>query len=128
MCIRNRPDSSLTFQPEPLNPATDKTDWIGAISLSGSGAPVIATATAREVKLASGATLPFPGGASNTPPTTQGILAVDFSYDFKTDLVLAGDGGVRLFRQDSPTAFTDVTSETKLPVTVLNSKYTAAWA
>jgi len=119
------PDTGITFKPESLT--ADKTDWIGAISLSGEGAPVIATATAREVKLASGATLPFPGGASNTPPTTHGILPVDFSYDFKTDLVLAGDGGVRLFRQDSPSAFTDVTAETKLPTTILNSKYTGAW-
>ena len=121
------PDLSTTFKAEPVSSATDKTDWIGAISLSGQGAPVVATAAAREVRLASGATIPFPGGASNTPPTTQGILPVDFSYDFKTDLVLAGAGGVRLFRQDSPSSFTDVTAETKLPATVVNRKYTAAW-
>lgn len=119
------PDTGITFKPETL--AADKTDWIGAISLSGQGAPVTATASAREVKLASGATLPFPGGPSNTPPTSQSILPVDFTYDFKTDLVLAGDGGVRLFRQDSPTTFTDVTSETKLPPAILNGKYTGAW-
>jgi len=50
------PDLAIEFKPEPLNSATDKTDWVGAISLSGQGAPVIATATAREVKLASGDT------------------------------------------------------------------------
>jgi Flp pilus assembly protein TadD len=122
------PDLSTTFKPEPIKPAADKTDWVGAISLSGQGAPVIATAMAREVKLVSGATLPFPGGSSNIPPTMQAILSVDFNYDFKTDLVLAGDGGVRLFRQDSPASFTDITSETKLPATVVNAKYTAAWA
>ncbi|HYV14294.1 MAG TPA: FG-GAP-like repeat-containing protein [Pyrinomonadaceae bacterium] len=121
------PDTGITFKLESLNPATDNADWVGAISLSGEGAPVITTANAREVRLQSGATIPFPGGTSNTPPTIQGILPVDFSYDFKTDLVLAGDGGVRLFRQDSPTAFTDVTSETKLPPTILNGKYTGAW-
>jgi tetratricopeptide (TPR) repeat protein len=121
------PDTGITFKPESLNPAADNADWVGAISLSGEGAPIITTANAREVRLRSGATLPFPGGTSNTPPTTQGILPVDFSYDFKTDLVLAGNGGVRLFRQDSPTAFTDVTSETKLPPTILNGKYTGAW-
>ena len=49
------PDHRITFRPEPLNSTTDKADWIGAISLSGEGAPVIATATAREVRLASGA-------------------------------------------------------------------------
>jgi len=123
------PDTGLTFKPEPVKDANQsQQNWIGAISLSGSGAPVIATATAREVGLTSGATLPFPGGAANTPPSAQAILPVDFSYDFKTDLVLAGDGGVRLFRQDSPSTFTDVTAETKLPANVINGKYTAAWA
>ncbi|HEX6719880.1 MAG TPA: FG-GAP-like repeat-containing protein [Pyrinomonadaceae bacterium] len=123
------PDTGLTFKTEPVKDANQsQQDWIGAISLSGSGAPVIATASAREVHLTSGATLPFPGGASNTPPSAQAILPVDFNYDFKTDLVLAGDGGVRLFRQDSPSAFTDVTAETKLPATVINRKYTAAWS
>jgi hypothetical protein len=43
-------------------------------------------------------------------------------------VVLAGEGGVRLLRQDSPSAFKDVTSETKLPASVLNAKYTGAWA
>jgi len=122
------PDTGITFKPEPLNLTADKTDWIGAIYLSGQGAPVIATANAREVRLASGPSFPFPAGATNTPPTVNSILPVDFSYDFKTDLVLAGDGGVRLFRQDSPSAFTDVTAETKLPATVINGKYIAAWA
>ncbi len=112
------PDTGIAFKSEPLNLATDKTDWIGTISLSGQGAPVVATASAREVRLASGATIPF--GA-------QAVLPVDFNYDFKTDLVLAGDAGVRLFRQDSPSAFTDVTADTKLPASVINRKYSGAW-
>jgi tetratricopeptide (TPR) repeat protein len=120
-------DTAITFKPEPIAGAS-RADWIGAISLSGEGAPVVATATAREVRLTSGATFPFPGGPSNVAPKENAILAVDFSYDFKSDLVLAGDGGVRLFRQDSPSAFNDVTAETKLPAAVVNRKYTGAWA
>ncbi|HSL55800.1 MAG TPA: tetratricopeptide repeat protein, partial [Pyrinomonadaceae bacterium] len=119
------PDLATTFASESL--AADKTDWIGAIFLSGEGAPVIATASAREVRFASGASFPFPAGAANTPPTSKSILPVDFSYDFKTDVVLAGEGGVRLLRQDSPSAFTDVTSATKLSATIVNGKYTGAW-
>ena len=122
-------DTNLTFKPAaiPDVPAT-RADWVGAISLSGSGAPVVATASAREVRLASGASFPFPSGASNTPPTTHAILPVDFNYDFKTDIVLGGDGGVRLFRQESPAAFTDVTAQTKLAPAIVNSKYTGAWS
>ncbi len=122
-------DTGITFKPEPVkNPDLPQQNWIGAISLSGSGAPVTAVASASEVRFASGARLPFPSGASKAPPTPQSILPVDFNYDFKTDIVLAGEGGVRLFRQDSPAAFTDVTANTKLPATVINRKYIAAWA
>jgi len=53
-------------------------------------------------------------------------LQVDFNYDFKTDFVLAGAGGVRLFRQDTPSAFTDVTIQTKLPKSVINAHYIRA--
>jgi hypothetical protein len=119
-------DTALTFTPE-QSAGAEQADWIGAISLSGSGAPSIATATAREVRLTSGATFPFPGGSLNLPPEPNAILPVDFSYDFKTDLVLAGDGGVRFFRQESPTSFTDVT-QTALDTRVANLRYLGAWA
>jgi len=129
------PDMDLTFEPQTDTEKTHQAgkalkpaDWIGAIALSGSGAPVLATATGREVRLASGPTLPFPGGPTNKPPSIDGVLPIDFSYDFKTDLVLAGAGGVRLFRQDSPSAFVDVTSDTKVSPAVLNGDYSGAWA
>ncbi|HEX5832366.1 MAG TPA: FG-GAP-like repeat-containing protein [Pyrinomonadaceae bacterium] len=121
-------DTAIKFEPRTNTDDTDKADWVGAIALSGTGGAVVATATAREVKLASGATLPFPGGAANTPPAIDGVLAIDFSYDFKTDLVLAGAGGVRFFRQDSPASFVDVTAETKLPAAVVNGDFNGAWA
>ena len=85
-------------------------------------------ANGREVQLSSGAKFPFPGGASNAPPQPEGIIPLDFNYDFKTDLVLAGAGGVRLFAQDSPSSFRDVTAQTKLPKSVVNAPYTGAWA
>jgi tetratricopeptide (TPR) repeat protein len=100
--------------------------WIGAVSLSDEGAPVIAVADSHSVKLATGAEFPFPGRSADLQP--ESILPVDFNYDFKTDLVLAGEGGVRFQRQESPASFTDVTAQTKLPPAVLNSAYTGAWA
>ncbi len=123
------PDLALRFDPKPLADAGSRHwSWIGAIQLGSAGAPAIAEADGREVHLSSGATLPFPGGPSATPPSPEGILQVDFNYDFKTDLVLAGAGGVRFFRQDSPSAFTDVTAQTKLPKSVIDGRYTGAWA
>ena len=89
--------------------------WIGAVSLSGAGAPVVAVANHHSVRLATGAAFAFPGGAGDAPLLPESILPVDFNYDFKMDFVLAGEGGVRFLRQDNPASFTDVTAQTKLP-------------
>jgi tetratricopeptide (TPR) repeat protein len=122
-------DIALNFTQEQLpNAGNARYDWIGAISLDGEGAPSVVEANGREVRLASGATYPFPGGASNSPPRAEGVAALDFNYDFKNDLVLAGAGGVRLMRQDRPDAFTDVTAQTKLPASIVNANYLGAWA
>ncbi len=122
-------DTSLAFdlKPVPNGDATPWT-WIGAVALGSAGAPVVALANGGEVRLSTGATFPFPGGSSRIAPLPEGILQIDFNYDFKTDLVLAGAGGVRLMRQDAPDKFTDVTAITKLPKSVINASYTGAWA
>jgi Tfp pilus assembly protein PilF len=122
-------DESITFAPQPVaNVSKGRWSWIGAVSLNGSGAPAVAVASGHEVRTSTGAVLPFPGGAASAQPTPEGVLPVDFNYDFKTDIVLAGAGGLRFFRQDSPERFTDVTKQTKLPAPVVNAAYTGAWA
>jgi tetratricopeptide (TPR) repeat protein len=123
------PDMAMTFLPESLSdPEKKEWSWIGAVSLGDTGAPTIVEANATEVSIANGAKFLFPGGARHIPPSPEGIVPIDFNYDFKTDLVLAGDGGIRFYRQDSPAAFTDVTAQTRLPAAVLNGHYTGAWA
>ncbi|HYV00056.1 MAG TPA: FG-GAP-like repeat-containing protein, partial [Pyrinomonadaceae bacterium] len=123
-------DTALTFTSEQseVDPYfKPQWNWTGAISLGITGAPTLAVADGHEVRLGT-ATFAFPGGPAATPPGPDGVLPIDFSYDFKTDVVLAGAGGVRLMRQDSPTAFTDVSAQTKLPASVLNADYLGAWA
>lgn len=124
------PDLALAFAPEPVAKSGEpaSASWIGAVALGSAGAPVIAEANGREVRLSSGAAFPFPGGPAALAPLPEGILQIDFNYDFKTDLVLAGAGGLRFMRQDSPEKFVDVTDKTKLPRNILNGSYTGAWA
>jgi cytochrome c-type biogenesis protein CcmH/NrfG len=123
------PDMALAFTAQPIaTPNGSHWNWVGAIALGSAGAPVVAEANGRELRLATGAVLPFPGGPLAAPPAPEGVLQIDFNYDFKTDLVLAGAGGVRLMRQDDPKTFTDVTSKSKLPKAVTSASYTGAWA
>jgi Tfp pilus assembly protein PilF len=123
------PDTALRFENQPLaNPMSDKWDWVGAVSLSGEGMPAVVTANSHVVRLSTGASFPFPGNATNAAPSPESVLPIDFNYDFKTDLVLAGAGGLRFMRQDDPAEFTDVTAQTKLPKEILAAPCTGAWA
>jgi tetratricopeptide (TPR) repeat protein len=121
-------DKSLTFNPEPISGFANKDwEWVKAIPLEIKGSPVVVAANGHEVQIGE-ATFPFPGGASATRPTAEGVLAIDFSYDFKTDLVLAGAGGVRLMRQDDGSKFSDVTPQAKLPVAITSGNFSGAWS
>ena len=121
-------DTEMRFSSEPVpNAPAGKWSWIGAISLTGEGAPAIVLANEKEVHIGN-ASYPFPSGPVAVPPGPEGVTGLDFNYDFKTDLVLAGAGGVRLLKQESPNKFTDVTAQTKLPAAILTAAYTGSWA
>ena len=82
-------DIALSFTPEPLpSDGSEHWNWIGAIPLGSQGNPVLAKGNGHMVQLSSGAKLPFPGGRSELAPTPESVLAADFNYDFKVDLVL----------------------------------------
>ncbi len=121
-------DTAITFEVEPL--ANTGSGWTlaRAVSLNPEGPPIVIEANAHAVRLSAQTTLPFPGGPFKQPPLPEGILPVDFNYDFKPDLVFAGAGGVRFWRQDAPDKFTDVTALTRLPGKIVNGLYTGAWA
>ena len=117
-------DDGLAFTAQPVSdPAGGAWSWAGAVSLTGEGNPVMAVANSKQVKI-NGQTLLFPGGPSNTPPSVSGVLALD--YDFKTDLVLAGAGGFKLYKQEDNGTFTDVLG--KIPASVTPVAYWGAWA
>ncbi|HEY3041795.1 MAG TPA: FG-GAP-like repeat-containing protein [Pyrinomonadaceae bacterium] len=121
-------DTAISFSSEAVpNAPAGKWSWIGAISLNGEGTPTIVLANEKEVRIGN-ASYPFPGGPTAAAPGPEGVVGLDFNYDFKTDLVLAGAGGVRLLKQESENKFIDVTAQTKLPATILNGSFTAGWA
>jgi tetratricopeptide (TPR) repeat protein len=124
------PDTALTFNPEDApRDDTEKWDTSLAVTFDAESRPVVVNANSRGLRLPGGVSLPFPSAPSSDAATTsEGVLALDFNYDFKTDLVLAGAGGVRLFRQDAPGKFTDVTATTKLPANIIAASYAGAWA
>jgi tetratricopeptide (TPR) repeat protein len=123
-------DAKLRFEPQARPAGSGKPrQWAGAIYMDDSGRPLLAEGDGTEILIDGGrATLPFPGGAAHTPPSAEGVLQIDFSYDFKTDLVLAGAGGLRLWQQQDGGTFKDVTASSRLPASVTSAAYSGAWA
>jgi FG-GAP-like repeat len=105
-------DESLTFSREPVGPdvATPATAVV-AFSSDATDPPAVYSVDGRGVRRvdASGAAVTFPPGWSG--PSASGLLALDWSRDFKMDLALAGAGGLKLLVQRSPGEFADVTAE-----------------
>jgi Tfp pilus assembly protein PilF len=126
------PDMQLHFEEQPLAAAPGgNIAWIGSVALDGEGGSRMVWADAKAVHVEGGASLPLPAARGQSSPATLGrnaILGADLNYDFKTDLVFATPGGVRIYLQETPQRFIDVTAKTKLPAAIVNGSYTGAWA
>jgi tetratricopeptide (TPR) repeat protein len=121
------PDLALTFAVEELTVDGGPWAWINGVSLNGDGTPAVLMANGREVRMGSGMRLGFPGGAAGLPPLPDGIVGLDFNYDFKVDLAFAGAGGLSLLRQEAPDAFTEVTASIALPESLIAAPYAGVW-
>lgn len=120
-------DTAISFSTEPITNLGKGWNWIGAIPLASAGPPVVAVANGQQLRLSNGTNIPFPSGPTRTAPMPESVTPADLNYDFKNDLILTGAGGVRLFRQEDPVKFTDVTAKSTLPKSVVNASYTGSW-
>lgn len=122
------PDTGLTFAAETLAVGQGPVTWVRALWLSEE-APLTLIAAGPEALWVStqpgqAVAVPFPGGA---PVRAVGVTALDYDYDFRIDLLLAGSGGLRLLRQDGTGALVDVTGRAVAP-SVARGAYAGAWA
>ena len=100
-------DETLAYVAEPLDPGVSDDQVVVAVVPGGEEPPMVVAANGREARRlgapAGGAGFPFPTGtgpAGPAPPSPDGVLALDWTGDYRMDLVLAGPGGVRLWLGD----------------------------
>ncbi|MBO0861463.1 MAG: VCBS repeat-containing protein, partial [Chloracidobacterium sp.] len=120
------PDEAISFNAEPINAGPGKWYWAGLISLDNESPPTIVVANGREARVGN-LKLTFPG-RTEMESLSNGIIGLDYDYDFKTDLFMAGSGGLKLYHQESRDKFTDVTSKMGLPPGLITAPYAGAWA
>jgi tetratricopeptide (TPR) repeat protein len=122
------PDLALRFAARPIESAPAAVRWAGALALDDRGGMSLLWAdslvTAGGVQIAGGAKLAYPLAAAGSPV----VLGADLNYDFRTDLILAGAGGLAFYLQRDRGHFTDITAHTRLPAEILHGSFTGAWA
>ncbi len=118
------PDETLRFTAQPVQDAAPGA-WTVAqpIILTSDGAPTIVVATDDSIRIGERTQLPFPG-----VPTQNGVVSLDANFDFRTDVLLAGSKGLRLFVQSDAGAFVDATPKAKLTPDIVRGAYAGAWA
>ncbi len=99
-------DETLAYVAEPLDPGGSGDQAVVAVVPGGEEAPMVFAANGQEVRRLGdpdgGAGFPFPAGtgpAGPASPSANGLLALDWNGDYRMDLVLAGQGGLRLWSQ-----------------------------
>ncbi len=116
-------DTSLSFVSENL----DHISRGSMLGIAWADTPVALMAVGGSVRWldSSGRVVPTPasGGVGG-----RGLLSTDWNNDFEMDLVVAGDGGVRLYRGGEGGALQDVTAGTGLDADVTAASYEGAWA
>ena len=122
-------DEALVFTIDNVADARTGASWIGAVSLDGTGNPVVVTAGPTGVHFpgASRDVACRAGGAASGGPTPDAVAVADLNYDFRVDLTLAGPAGLCLLRQDAAGRFTDVTLASKLPAALLRTPAFGVW-
>jgi Tfp pilus assembly protein PilF len=124
------PDTALQFAADSLSIPDGSWDWVGDIVLSSDDPVDLIVANGTSAWIRTGfqrsETVPFPGGPTETPPTRHGLTALDYDYDFRMDVAMAGAGGVRLYRQTSQGTFEDETA-TAIPTAARNRPYEGVW-
>lgn len=125
------PDLDVAFTPESLSVGEGPWDWVQALWL-GEDIPVALIAATSD-RVGIGATLfqvqtfDFPGGPAGSRPDPSSLAFVDYDYDFRMDLALAGAGGLRLLRQAGVGSFNDVTHDV-LPEAAAGGAYAGVWS
>ncbi len=120
----SEPDRAIRFEQKPIANVTGAVMWLGTFVPDDKSQAEVLWADARGLHTGDGLALATPPGAL----IDHAVLAADLNYDFKTDLVIANDGGLRIYQQGDQAHFSDVTTRAKLPGDVIKGKYTGAWA
>jgi tetratricopeptide (TPR) repeat protein len=123
-------DTTLAFAARAIHSPAGPWAWLRVEWLNDAAPLTLIAANARTVWISwdpqTAESHPFPGGSARTL-SPNAVAPLDYDYDFRVDLALAGEGGLRLLHQTAEGSFTDATARA-IPARAAREAYDGVWA
>ena len=120
------PDTQLTFIESVPDLPEENAQWLKGVTLLEDAPPFPVAISMGDVVVDSLVRLEFPGESDTILPVSA-FTEIDFNYNFKNDIAVAGSEGFRLYMQNEDQTFSDITSATGLSSSVRTGNYFGVW-
>lgn len=121
------PDLGISFSDFEESELPGSTRFVKAATLLEESPPFAVYEEESSLVLDSSVKLPIPVGNSEDLSEPQTIAEIDYNYNFRNDIAMAGDEGFLLYEQNDDQTFTDVTETLGLSSTLTNQAYRGVW-
>ena len=123
----SEPDLAISFSDFDGNDLPDKSPFIKSATLLEDRPPFSLYVEDGSLILDAEVSLPVPVSDASGRISPSVMAEIDFNYNFRNDIALAGDQGFKLYRQEEDQSFTDITSLLGLSADVINGSYNGVW-
>lgn len=113
----NRSEPEL---PEP------QAQWLKGVTLLEDVPPFPVAISNGEIVVDNEVRLEFPGDPDSVLPASV-FAEIDYNYNFRNDIAVAGSRGFRLYRQNSDQTFSEVIQNLELSPQTINGSYRGVW-
>ena len=121
------PDLEIMLERQPIEVPVSSSQWIKGVTLLEETPPFPVSISDGEVVIDHEIRLPFPGSTDEILPSNA-FTEIDYNYNFRNDIALAGDNGFRLYEQNEDETFSDVTRQLALASGTVTGSYHGVWA
>lgn len=121
------PDMEMQLTRQSLDLQAIEAVWVKGVTLSSESPPFPISVANGAVLIDEQVDLEFPG-ETGSKLSKNAVTEIDFNYDFRNDLAVAGSNGFRLYQLNEDQTFTDVTANLGLNAGILNASYSGVWA
>ena len=121
------PDFGITFSDYEESALPEQSVFVKSATLLEDRPPFSLYAEGGELVLDAEVRLPMPVDETAEKVSPNTMAEIDFNYNFRNDIALAGSRGFRLYRQEEDQSFVDITSTLGLSGAVTNGSYHGVW-